>query len=215
MKNFIKYFAASLLLITLSTAKAAEVQFGLAFIGGQTNVSGTETEGTAADTSNRSEEISEVFVGADIFAEYILDSGLAFGVSYVPLDIELGDGARTDGSGGADIASEADTGTRSASANAEDLVTLYANYPLGDGGMYGLLGAHFVTITTEETLPNSSYGNEDIMGAMIGIGHRSGNLKYEIAYSDFEDISLTASGGNTSSVSADADAVTLRISYGF
>ena len=36
------------------------------------------------------------------------------GLSLVPLDIEIGDGTRTDVSTGADVASEADTGTRKA-----------------------------------------------------------------------------------------------------
>ena len=42
-----------------------------------------------------------------------------------------------------------------------------------------------------------------------------GNVKLELFYSDFEDISLSSSGGGTNSVSADADALTLRLSYGF
>ena len=45
---------------------------------------------------------------------------------------------------------------------------------------------------------------------------KSGNIKYEVAYSDFEDISISSTGGdNNNSVSADADAITFRLSYGF
>ena len=61
----------------------------------------------------------------------------------------------------------------------------------------------------------SSYGNEDIQGYQLGFGQRQGTFKYEFAYSDFEDISLSATGGGTNSISADADAFTFRMSYGF
>ena len=72
-----------------------------------------------------------------------------------------------------------------------------------------------VTVSTDETLNESSYGNEDIEGYQLGIGQRSGNFKYEFAYSDFEDISISSTGGGTNSISADADALTFRMSYAF
>ena len=71
------------------------------------------------------------------------------------------------------------------------------------------------TIETSETLNASSYPNEDITGYQIGFGQKAGNVKMELSYSDFEDISISASGGNTNSVTADADVVNFRISYGF
>ena len=201
------------LMFTFFTSVKAEVQFGFGLIAGQTSVDGTETEGTAADTSDRSASFDEVFVGGDIFVEMIQDSGLTYGLSYVPLDIEIGSGSRTDSDG--DDAAENDDGTRTASADLSDLITVYANVPVGGNGFYGLVGAHMVTVKTSETLNESSYGNEDIFGYQLGFGQRSGNLKLEVAYSDFEDISLSSSGGGTNSISADADALTLRMSYGF
>ena len=112
-------------------------------------------------------------------------------------------------------AGENDTGTRKASADVSDLITLYTNLPMGSNGWYALLGGHLATVTTSETLPNSSYGNEDIYGYQVGFGMRSGNRKIELSYSDFEDINITATGGGTNSVSADADSLQLRLSYGF
>ena len=201
------------LMFTFFTSVKAEVQFGFGLIAGQTSVDGTETEGTAADTSDRSASFDEVFVGGDIFVEMIQDSGLTYGLSYVPLDIEIGSGSRTDSDG--DDAAENDDGTRTASADLSDLITIYANIPFGGNGFYGLAGYHLVTVSTAETLNESSYGNEDIQGYQLGIGQRSGNFKYEFAYSDFEDISISSTGGGTNSISADADALTLRMSYGF
>ena len=213
MRKLISSIAGSILLFWTSFAQAEGFQFGIGFMAGQLNADGTETEGTAADTSNRSKSFDELFYGADLFAEIVGDNGFTIGLSYIPVDIEIGSGSRTDTDG--DDAAENDDGTRTASADIEDLMTLYTNMPMGSNGWYALLGYHMATVTTSETLPNSSYGNEDITGYQLGLGKRNGNTKIELAYSDFEDIDISATGGNTNSVSADADALQLRVSFGF
>ena len=168
---------------------------------------------TGISASDRSKTVEEFFVGADIFVELVSDNGMTYGLSYVPLDLELGSGKRTDVNG--DDPAENDDGTRTASADVSDLITLYTNIPMGSNGWYALLGGHMATIETNETLNASSYGNEDVTGYMVGFGQRSGKLKYEFSYSDFSDIALTATGGNSNSITADADALTFRLSYGF
>jgi hypothetical protein len=205
---------ATLMFIAFTSVKA-EVQIGLGLIAGQTSINGTETEGTAADTSDRSASFDEIFVGGDIFAEYISGNGISYGVSLVPFNIEVGDGKRTDSSTGADVASEADTGTRTASAEISNLITLYTNIPMGTNGWYGLLGYHHTTVETSETLNESTYGNKSITGYQVGVGMKSGNIKYEFSYSDFEDISLSTENGGNNSISADADAMAFRMSYAF
>lgn len=211
-----KIFALISTLFFLTTFSAkAEVQFGFGLMTGQLSSDGTESEGTAADTSNRSKSFEELFFGADLFLEVVNDSGLTFGISYVPVDFELGSGSRVDTSTGADVASEADTGTRTASADVTDLMSVYTNIPIGGNGFYGLLGGKFATIKTSETLNTSNYGNEDVTAYEIGLGKRNGKVKYELSYTDFEDISLSSSGGGTNSVTADADALTFRLSVGF
>ena len=210
-----KIFAilSAIFLMTSYSAKA-EVQFGLGLLAGNLSVDGTEAEGTAADTSNRSKSFDEFFVGADLFIEHVSDTGFTLGLSYVPIDTEIGSGDRTDSAtttaaGGA----ENDTGARSASADVSGLTTLYTNVPVGD--WYGLLGLNMATIKTSETLPNSSYGNEDIFGYTVGLGRRADKVKAELSYTDFEDINISATGGGTNSISADADALTFRVSIGF
>ena len=210
-----KIFAilSAIFLMTSYSAKA-EVQFGLGLIAGNLSVDGTEAEGTAADTSNRSKSFDEFFVGADLFIEHVSDTGFTLGLSYVPIDVEIGSGDRNDSAtttaaGGA----ENDTGARSASADVSGLTTLYTNVPVGD--WYGLLGLNMATIKTSETLPNSSYGNEDIFGYTVGLGRRADKVKAELSYTDFEDINISATGGGTNSISADADALTFRVSIGF
>ena len=209
-----KIFALISTLFFLTTASVkAEVQFGFGLQTGQVSSSGTETEGTAADTSDRSKSFDELFFGADVFMEFVSGNGATYGVSYVPVDFELGSGERTDSNG--NDPAENDDGTRKASADVSDLITFYANLPVGSNGWYGLGGFHLATIKTSENLNESSYGNEDITGYQIGFGQRIDKFKYEFSYSDFEDINISSSGGGTNSVSADADALTFRLSFGF
>ena len=55
-----------------------------------------------------------------------------------------------------------------------------------------------------------------MFGFQVGVGMRSGNIKYEFSYSDFEDITLNSSGGNNNhKIEADADALMFKIAYGF
>ena len=146
-----KIFALISTLFFLTTASVkADVQFGFGLQTGQLSSSGTETEGTAADTSDRSKSFDELFFGADIFMEFVSGSGATYGVSYVPVDFELGSGERTDSNG--NDPAENDDGTRTASADLTDFYTLYANIPFGGGGMYTLLGYHFATVETAETI---------------------------------------------------------------
>ncbi len=213
MNKLTKLFAIAIFSIWGSVAHA-EIKYGLGLMAGQVSTDGSETEGTAADTSNRSKSIEEIFVGADLYVESVSDNGFAIGLSYVPFEIELGSGQRTDTNSAADIASEADTGTRKASADLTDFFTLYANVPMGEK-LYALLGYHFATISTSETLNETSYPDADVEGYQVGFGSRSGNMKYELAYSDFDSIKLTGTGGGTNTVTADADALTFRIAFGF
>ena len=96
-------------------------------------------------------------------------------------------------------------------------MTVYASFPLNVGtDLYGKIGYHMVEVTTSETLPNASYGNDDITGYQLAVGKDYGNFKGEIFYSDFEDVSLTASGGSGShKIEADADALGVKISFSF
>mgnify|MGYP001231783535 FL=1 len=211
MKNYLRIIFSSLLLIW-ATPSQAEFNVGLGVIAGIVSSDGTETEGTATDTSNRSKSFDEAFAGADIFAEFVSDGGYALGVSYVPINQDVGDGKRTDTG-----INDDDTGTRSASAELVDMYSIYANVPFGSEGWYGLLSYTEVTVETKETLNVSTYGNAEIDGYSVGLGKKSGPLKYELYYTDFDDINLTATtdADSSNSIAADIDSVTFRISYGF
>ena len=201
------------LLFICGVAKA-DVSYGVSLMYGEADTSGHELEsGSTSDKNSKS--LKETFIGGSLFIESTNDSGLTVGLEYVPVGLDLGDGTRTDSDDGTNDAAD-DDGTRTASAEIKNLFTLYTNIPVGSSGYYGLLGVHFTTISTSETLPNSTYGDEDIFGFQVGLGMRSGNFKYELSYSDFQDINISASGGNTGNkIEADADAMMLRIAYGF
>ena len=206
MKNYIRIIFSSLLLIW-ATPSNAEFNYGVGLLAGQVDSDGTETEGTAADTSDRSASFEEIFYGVDLFAEYDF-GGYTVGLQYIPIDKDVGDGSRDDSN------SEGDTGTRTASATVEDMYSIYTNVMLGDN-WYGLLAYNQATVVTSESLNASSYGNEDIDGYTVGFGFKEGAVKYEVYYTDFDDFTVTASGGNSNSVAADIDALSFRMSYGF
>tara|TARA_B100000767_G_scaffold216213_1_gene203765 strand:+ start:659 stop:1306 length:648 start_codon:yes stop_codon:yes gene_type:complete len=213
-----KIFAIISTVLFLSTISAkADFQFGVGLMLGELNADGKETEGTAAEINN-TKTTEEMFYGADLFVEYVTEGEWTLGVSYVPMDFEIGNKSRGDTTAGADVAAEADVGTRTAKANLSNMMGIYVNAPLGFGGLYGLVGASHTSVETKETLPNSKYGNKDIMGYSVGLGKRSGKFKMEISYTDFEDIALNSSvtdASGTNKVTADADALTLRMSLGF
>tara|TARA_Y100000817_G_scaffold313153_1_gene308617 strand:+ start:1214 stop:1861 length:648 start_codon:yes stop_codon:yes gene_type:complete len=205
------------LLFFNNVAFAEGPTFGVSLMAGQASTDGSESEDSRSQAASdvNSKSITEQFMGASVFFEVVGANGGALGIDWVPLDIELGSGSRTDTAVAATAGgNENDTGTRTASADIENLITLYANIPTGYSDVYALLGIHHAEITTSETLKTSTYGNEDVFGGQIGLGKRSGNLKYEVSYSDFENISLASSNGS-STVSADADALTFKVSYGF
>ena len=100
-------------------------------------------------------------------------------------------------------------GTVSAEASLDYLTTIYAHYPIGN--YYAGLGYHFTKVETDEKLHTSSYGSEDLQGIQLSLGMNSGNLRYEVSYSDFADIELTSSNGDK--ITADADNMMFKLSY--
>ena len=124
-----------------------------------------------------------------LFSQKLNYAGLTLGLDVVPFKIKLGDGKRTDTTSDANESTQED-GTVTAEANLDYLTTIYAHYPIGD--WYAGLGYHMTKVSTDEKLHTSSYGDENYKRFQYGIGLNSGNLRYELSYSDFDDISLTS-----------------------
>ena len=87
--------------------------------------------------------------------------------------------------------------------------------------MYLKAGVVQVSLITEDSLDTGSkYGNKDIDGITYGIGFTDGNSRMEIAYTDYEDFSISSSVARTgvstnNSISADLDTLSLKFSYAF
>ena len=220
MKNITTLIGSLLILCGVYSSKVAAEGFTIGAHGivGAVEASGTEHERTdAGDSQKTAHDAGAIFMGADIFAEYEFSNGLAIGYSMVPMDADIGSGKRTDT---VQIADTNDTGDRSASAELTDLTTIYATKTLGGSNSYILLGYHQATVTTTETLPNSSYGDADIDGFQVGLGTKvpagNGAIRYEISYSDFDDITLNSSTGATGQkITADVDAIQAKLGFNF
>ena len=197
------------LIIAAFTVSSAYSGMGVSLMYGQVETDGTETErtvsGVTSETTSASK--SEDYIGGSIFAETQL-SGFTVGLDVVPFKIKLGDGSRTDTTSDANENTQED-GTVKAEANLDYLTTIYAHYPIGN--FYAGLGYHFTNVSTDETLHTSSYGDDKITGYQLALGMNSGSLRYEVSYSDFEDISLTSSNGDK--ITADADNMMFKLSY--
>ena len=209
-----KYFKTLIGALALSafTIGSAHSGMGVSLMYGKVETDGTETErtvsGVTSETTSASE--SEDYIGGSIFAETDL-YGFNVGIDIVPLKIKLGSGSRTDTTSDANETTQED-GTVKAEASLDYLTTIYAHYPIGSN-YYAGLGFHYTNVSTDETLHTSSYGDETITGYQLALGMNSGNLRYEVSYSDFDDINLTSSNGDK--ITADADNMMFKVSYVF
>ena len=87
--------------------------------------------------------------------------------------------------------------------------------------MFLKAGVAYVELDATESLgTGSKYGNEDIFGGVFGIGAMSDNHRFELIYTDYEDISLTSSVARTgvttnNKIDADLDTLAFKYSYAF
>ena len=206
-----KYLRTFITALTFSafTISSAYSGMGVSLMYGQVETDGTETERTVSGVTSEknSASKSEQYFGGSIFAETEY-AGFTVGIDLVPLKIELGSGSRTDTTSDANESTQED-GTVKAEATLDYLTTIYAHYPIGD--YYAGLGFHYTNVSTDESLHTSSYGDETITGYQLALGMNSGDLRYEVSYSDFEDISLTSTNGDK--ITADADNMMFKLSY--
>ena len=208
MKKYLKTLLGALTISAFSISSAYS-GMGVSLMLGQVETDGTETERTVSGVTSETNSASksEMYYGGSIFLEG--DVGpLTVGLDVVPFKISLGEGSRTDTTSDSNETSQQD-GTVSAEAHLDYLTTIYAHYPVGD--WYAGLGYHFTDVSTDEKLHTSSYGDESLTGIQYAVGKNSGNLRYEVSYSDFDDISLTSSNGDK--ITADADNLMFKVSY--
>ena len=207
-------------MLTLFGRAYAEMTFGVSAALTTIDASGTETEG--GEKTNGSADNTVLI--PSLFAEYAYSDTIAIGLDYIPMSADVSNKAKsrseteTSVTGSAATTSTARTNT--AQAELENHVTLYANYMLSDT-YFVKAGLAFVELNTSESLgTGSKYGNEDIYGGVIGIGAKSDNHRFELIYTDYEDISITSSvarsGVTTNNkIDAELDTIALKYSYVF
>ena len=210
----------ALIMLSFTSASYAEMKYGVSGALTFIDASGTETEGGEKNST----EVDNIVAIPSLFAEYVYSDTLSVGIDYIPLSADVSDKTKkrtdTETSVTGTTTTTSTSRTQQAQAELENHITLYANYNLGNG-LYLKGGVAQVTLNTEESLgTGSKYGEEDIMGYVIGFGVDSGNWRTELTYTDYEDISLTSSVARTgvttnNKIDADLDTVALRVSYAF
>ena len=218
MKKTISIVLISML--TLFGKAYAEVSFGVSAALTKIDASGTETEG--GEKTNGGADNTVII--PSLFVEYAYSDTIAVGLDYIPMTADVSNKTKsrndTETSVSGTAASTSTARTNKAQAELENHLTLYANYMLNDT-YFVKAGLAFVELNTTENLgTGAKYGNEDIFGGVFGIGAMSDNHRFELIYTDYEDISLTSSvartgvtGNNT--IDADLDTVAFKYSYAF
>ena len=130
----------------------------------------------------------------------------------------------TDGNEG-----EQDDGARTAQAEIENVISIYAEVPL-HAGLYAMAGYVQMDVNTLETsaiTTSASYGNETVNGITYGLGYKNsfgtnGFYKVEGTFTDMDSMTFldsnTASGvpgGNKITADLDVTKATFAIGYNF
>ena len=208
-KTFLSIISA---LFIASSANAADFTFGVSAAYTMIDGTGTETTRDSLEKNNGSAS-NEVAIGS-VFVENNFGS-FSLGLDWIPFKADVSNKlkSRTDTSSGADVASEADTGTYQAQAELSNHVTLYAIVPFA-GKYFIKAGVAQVDVSTQESLNSgSTYGDDTIYGGQIGLGFGNDNWRLAVEYTDYETISLTSSASNK--VDANLDTTAVKLSYNF
>jgi len=205
----------SLLFFVTTFSAKAEIGVGITGAAHLIDGSGSETTRTSNEVNNGSHDESALV--PEIFVEAIDDSGVAFGISYIPVR-DMGSKSRSDSN------SAGDTGTYKAAAELSNVIQFYTDIPTGTLGAFPIhtkLGLQRVTVETLESLNSgSAYPNRDLYGFTIGLGTKGdlpygNNLYYkgELTYTNFETYEAVSTAGNK--VVADLEDYAAKISIGY
>ena len=214
------FLVIAIALLAFAGKAYAEMSYGVSGALTKIEASGTETEGGEKNST----DVDNVVVIPSVFAEYAYSSTLSIGLDYIPLKADVSDKAKSRSDTETSVtgtATETTTSrTQKAQAELKNHLTLYGNYSLSDA-LFIKAGVAYVTLETEDSLgTGSKYGNLDIYGGVFGIGAQQDNHRFEVVYTDYEDISLTSSVARTgvttnNKIDADLDTLAFKYSYVF
>ena len=209
---------ALMTMVAFSGNAYAEVKYGVSAALTKIEASGTETEGGEATSA----DVSNLVVVPSLFVEYTISDAFSMGLDYVPLKADVSDSTHSRTDTETSVTGTATTTSTSRVQNAvaeiSNHMTLYGMYDFGPA--YIKAGVAYFSLETQVLATGSNYGSEDIMGSVIGVGGTSDNIRVELLYTDYEDISLTSSVARTgvttnNKIEADLDTLALKISYLF
>ena len=222
MNKLRNMLVAMIAIFALSTsAFAGTIGLGLTGNVAAISGSGTGTEGTAADTSFQSAEVSDTTGIVSLFAEYTFDrfNGFTLGIDMIPGAANVSKGlTRTDTNNAhLEETGSATSTVRKANAEVENHLTYYAELPI-HGGLYFKAGMVTMDVNTLDTGGNSRYGNTNVDGTLIGAGYKneigaSTYYKVEGTTTEFDTISLAS--GTTNTIKADLDVTKLTFALGY
>ena len=235
--NKLKNILIGLVTAISLTSAAYAGSFGFGVTGSYTKIEaeGTETvsAGTlgTAQTSAKKAVDNNAFLGS-VYAEYNFNdatwansgNSVTIGARLTPGSADVSDRvqSRTDSSSGADVASEADTGTYKAQAEVDNYINYYVEIPVWKS-LYIKAGMSTIDVTTLESATGTtigSYGNKTLDGTNLGVGFKglagtNSNIVWKVAYeqTDFDTLNLTSTTSNT--IKADLDTSEFNLSLGY
>ena len=224
-------FALFLSAFVTSSAMAGSYAIGIIGATGKIDTSGSEQEGstTGSDKESNSTKILEDLHYGSIFAEYTFGEmyGMTLGVSYTPMDRELGTKSRTDTNTATKPDTLDDDGTYTAKADISKHATIYIEptfMPTDNFGLYLKGGVSRVIVNSLESITlgadSSAYGNKNVLGGMFGLGvkavHDSGLLlKLEYIRINYNTVKFASTTGNGNIIEADPVQEAVRIAIGY
>lgn len=198
----------------------ADYTYGISAALTYIDASGTETEGGEQNSTSADNTV----VIPSLFAEYAYTDKISVGLDYIPLKADVSSSTKkvtkTEKSVTGTNTTTSTSRVQEAQAELQNHTTLYSNYMLNDS-LFLKAGVAYVKLNVNESLgTGSKYGNEDIFGAVIGIGVKQDKIRMEVVYTDYDDISLTSSVARTgvttnNKIDADLDTVQFKLSYAF
>ena len=210
-------------MLVSSAAIAGQIGIGATGSFAAVSADGKEVDKDGStDSSVREATASNNVVVPSVFLEYTFDSGFTLGYDYTigSADVNSSKITRTD-----DSSEAAQDGNRSAEAEIENVMAIYAELPL-HAGLYAKAGYVQMDVNTLEAdtvTTAGTYGNETVDGLMYGLGYKNsfgtnGFYKIEGSYTDMDSMtfnSTTTDLGNRITADLDVTKATLAIGYNF
>ena len=207
---------SSIGILLFATIKANAASIGISAAVTEFDGSGTETvDGMNKNTGGSS---SETVAGIpSIFIESDPQNGWVFGIDFIPVSAEFVSESKAQTSI-ANLNSGTTSHTQKVEGDLENHITFYLEKDIYNG-VYLKGGLSSVDVISNESLgTGSTYGDDRILGYMLGVGYRydldTMFIKLEASMTDYESIELSATN-TTNTATGDVDATTGKLSIGY